>query len=312
MSTVDVVIPTYNRRALVVRCIASLRRQTRPPDRIIVVDDGSVDDTVTLLCQALPWVETIARPMNGGFAAAANTGLRSSTGDFVALLNNDAIAEPGWLAALVAAASADPALGSCASKMVFADRPGIVNSTGIFVRPSGGARDIGYGEPDGPAFERDREVIGGSGGALLLTRRALESVGLLDEDLIAYEEDVDWALRAQRAGFRCRFVAAARVRHAAHTTYGVSRSRTAYLQSRNLPLIPIKNFPIRLLLTALPQILAINVYQLCRLSWLGLPGPALRGKLSAIRAAPRFWRKRRSWAGKSDAGFADRLKALSR
>ena len=137
MPEILVVIPTWNGRHLLDGCLAALGAQTCRDFEIVVVDNGSTDGTVAWLQEHRPDVRVIANAENRGFAAAVNQGIRASNSRYVVTLNNDAEPDPGWLAALVAAADSDPSVGMCASKMLFAERPLIINSTGICVDRAG-------------------------------------------------------------------------------------------------------------------------------------------------------------------------------
>src|SRR5918998_4490278 len=119
---VDVIIPSYNGARFLPTCLDALRRQTYPDFAVLVVDDGSTDDTAALLVGRYPEVRLLRRPRNGGLVAACNDGIATTGAEVVCLLNNDTEAEPGWLAALVAALAATPQAGSAASKLLLFDR----------------------------------------------------------------------------------------------------------------------------------------------------------------------------------------------
>lgn len=290
---VVVIVPNWNGAHLLRDCLDSLRGQTMTPGQTIVVDDGSTDDSVTILRSEYPEVTLIERQVNGGYCRAVNAGIRASSGEHVLLLNNDAEAEPNWLAELVRAMEADAGLGSCASKMIFRDDPTRINSAGVAFRVDGVARDIGYGQPDGPQFCEAREVFGACGGAAVYRRSALEDVGLFDEDFDAYAEDTDWAFRAQLLGYRCRYLPTAVVQHRGHASFGRESHRAVFNSSRNAIYLVVKNMPDRLLLKYGARITVAQLYQVAYFASRRRAWPSLCGKVAALANLGRTLEKRR-------------------
>jgi GT2 family glycosyltransferase len=250
----SVVIPTWNGRDLLRAALRSLRRQTLRDVEIVVVDNGSRDGTVEMLGSEYPEVVVVRFAENRGFAVAVNAGVRASRGRCVALLNNDAEAEPGWLEALVGVLDARPEIGSVASRMVSASHPEILDSAGgamgLF------AFDIGRGHPDGPPFDRGREILCACGGAAAYRREVFEAIGEFDEAFFAWFEDVEFGIRAQLAGFRCWYEPAARVRHHAHATAGQLSTPKIVFMVRNALLLFFQTMPLRRLLPWGPLVLA--------------------------------------------------------
>src|SRR5580765_2007470 len=129
--TVAVLIVNWNGGEWLVRCLDSLDRQTRRPDHIIVIDNASTDDSLVRAERQLGQVQLIRLPDNVGFARANNIAAEAAKRyDSLALLNPDAVAEPGWLAALLAAAEREPSAASFASLMVLADTPQYLDGAG--------------------------------------------------------------------------------------------------------------------------------------------------------------------------------------
>jgi GT2 family glycosyltransferase len=220
-------------------------------------------------------------------------GLRAASGDLLALLNNDTEAHPEWLAALVSAMESHPNVGFCASKMLFADRRDYVNSAGLFLRVDGVGRDIGYGRPDGPEFACMVNIFGASGGAALYRRAMLDDVGLLDEDLMAYAEDLDLSFRAQLRGWPCLYVPAAIVYHRMGATFGRESPAKVYHSSCNMLTVLLKNMPANLLRRHWPQMLAAQIYQVLYYSLHGRAQAVIRGKIAAVRKLRGTLAKRR-------------------
>jgi GT2 family glycosyltransferase len=290
---VTTIVVSWNGRAYLDQCLSSLLAQTCQPQEIIVVDNGSTDGSAEYVAANYPGAHVMRLSENAGFAAANNLAIRQSSGAYVALLNNDAYAEPDWLTRLIEAAEGDPSVGMCASKMVFACRPDVINSTGICVDRAGIAWDRHGGEADDDRETQPVEIFGACGGAALYRRAMLDEVGLLDEDFFAYLEDVDLAWRAQRAGWRCLYVPAARVYHA-HSATGVEGSPFKSFQlGRNKVWLLAKNYPFKQLWMYTPL---VAIYDFAAVTY-ALVGRrdvhALRGRLAGLVGIVRMWQKRR-------------------
>lgn len=292
MTAATVIIPNWNGRHLLEQCLKSLAGQTFSDFRTIVVDNGSTDGSVAWVQEHHPEVRLIVNSQNRGFAAAINQGIRAGQGAYVLTLNNDAWAEPGWVAALIAAAESDPTVGMCASKMLFAGRPGIINSTGIALDKAGIAWDRRGGEADTASETVPVEVFGPCGGAALYRRAMLDQIGLFDEDFFAYLEDVDLAWRARRAGWRCLYVPAARVFHRHSATGREGSPFKSYHLGRNKVWLLAKNYPIGHLWPYLPLVF---LYDLAAVAYAAVARRdlhALAGRLAGWGGLPRMLRKR--------------------
>ncbi|MCY3775110.1 MAG: glycosyltransferase family 2 protein [Candidatus Aminicenantes bacterium] len=206
-----VIIPTWNRVRLLERCLSSLASQrVRCP--VLVVDNGSTDSTREMLETRFPEVEALALEENQGFARAVNRGILHCSTDYVALLNNDTEADPGWVEAGLAALERNPSYWFLASRMVDFRRRDLIDSAGDgydrtgmpFKRGRGDARQL---------HNYSRPVLGASAGAAFYRRRLFDRIGLFDETYYMYLEDVELSLRAQFTGHPCLYVPEAVVYH---------------------------------------------------------------------------------------------------
>jgi len=221
-------------------CLDSLRTQRFGDFEVVVIDNGSTDGSLRILAESYPEVRTVAWDANRGVAAAFNEGVRQCRGELLALVNNDMELDSGWLEALVGALDGDPAAGAAASKILFIDRQ-TINSAGDFYRRDGipgnrGVHEIDRGQYDQPAY-----VFGASGGASLYRRPLFDEIGLFDERLVSYCEDVDWAWRMQLAGHRCIYVPSAIAFHWGSATGGGQLA--SYYCGRNFIRVLLKNLP---------------------------------------------------------------------
>jgi len=292
---VAVIVVNWNGRRHLENCLPALQTQTFADFRVVLVDNGSDDGSVEWVAAHFPQVQLMRNAHNVGFAAANNQAIRATEAEFVVTLNNDTRVAPGWLAAFVEAAESDPTVGMAASKMLFADRPGTINSAGIALDAAGIAWDRLGGAPDDPDETMPVEVFGPCAGAALYRRAMLDQIGLFDEDFFAYLEDVDLAWRARWAGWRCLYAPAARVYHA-HSATGVEGSPfKSRLLGRNKVWLIAKNYgPAGRLLAHLPL---IALYDLAAVAFaLFARGNVynLLGRLEGLAGLPRAWRKRRA------------------
>ncbi len=239
----SIVIPTWNGAELLAACLRSLRAQTFRAFEVVVVDNGSTDRTRAMLAQEFGEVRLVPLPANRGFAPATNAGLRAARGEILVCLNNDVEAEPEWLAALVAALDARPDVGSVASKMMDAKRPGIIDAAGDGMALV--AWNLGRGQADGPRFREGREILSACAGAAAYRRAVFDRVGWFDETYFAWFEDVDLGIRAQLAGWRCWYEPGAVVRHHGSATAARLGDWKTFQTVRNGMYLFFKTMPLR-------------------------------------------------------------------
>jgi GT2 family glycosyltransferase len=259
VADVAVVVPNWNGARFLSDCLRSLAGQSAPAE-LIVVDGGSTDGSRELVSERFQQVTLLALESNPGFAGAVNRGIEHALAggaEFVALLNNDAVAEPDWLERLLGAARSHPEAGTVTSKLMLDDRVHI-DSTGDFYSSWGwayprGRDEVDHGQYDGP---QHREVFCGSGGASLYRGAMLEEVGLFDEDYFAYLEDQDIGFRAQLMGWKARYEPAAVAYHRLMGTSSTISNFGRYHAIRNCIYLYVKNLPHPLCWKYLPKFLA--------------------------------------------------------
>jgi GT2 family glycosyltransferase len=237
-----VVIPTLSADARLRECVESLGRQTGCHLEVIVVDNSG--SGLVRRNGNAPGARVIENARNVGFGAAINQGFRASTAPYLATLNDDAIAHPGWIAALVAALEARPDAGMCASQVrLYGEH--LLDSAGMLMAGDGSSKQRGQGRPpeDFPVAE---EALLPSGSAALYRRAMLEQIGGFDDDFFLYCEDTDLGLRARWAGWKCLYVPAAVVEHHYSHSAGAASPLKAYYVERNRLFVVAKNFPARM------------------------------------------------------------------
>jgi len=291
---VSIIILNWNGRRYLQDCLQAVFAQTTRDFEVMLVDNGSTDGSTDLVRTHFPGVRLIENTHNRGFAAANNQAIRATTSEFVATLNNDTQVEPGWLEALVNAMEAAPHVGMCASKMLFADPPHLINSAGIALDRAAIAWDRMGGQPDTPEDPSPQPVFGACAGAALYRRSMLDQIGLFDEDFFAYMEDVDLAWRAQLAGWEARYVPQARVYHHHSATAQEGSPFKRRLLGRNKVWLAVKNYPTPALYQYLPAILAYDGIAVGYTLLVQRDLNPLKGRLSSLSGLPRMLKKRRA------------------
>jgi len=288
---VSVVIVTWNGKEHLEACLAAVAAQGGVEAETILVDNASTDGTVEFVRSRFPAVRIVALGRNRGFAGGNNAGARDARGQYLAFLNNDTIADPGWLRALCAGLDEARGVALATSRIVYMHDPAVVDSAGDGLTRWGGAFKRHHGCPAIEAAE-SRDVFGACGAAFLIPKRVFEELGGFDEDFFLSHEDVDLSYRAQLRGYRCRYVADAVVRHRGSSSIG-RRSRLAVFHGqRNLEWMYLQNTPLPLLLRTLPGHLVYNAAAAAYFARHGLLGTFVSAKLAAVAGLPKVIRKR--------------------
>jgi GT2 family glycosyltransferase len=290
----SVVIPHYNGAHHLPPCFNGLRAQTYPHLEIILADNGSTDESLVLTRRDFPEVKIIELGSNMGFAGAVNRGIEQSRGQIIAPLNNDTEVAPGWAHALVDTLLAYPDAGIVASKMLLIDERDKLHSAGDGFGTDGIPINRGVWQKDEGQYDHDTYIFGGCAGAVAYRREMLEVIGLFDEDLFMYLEDVDLNWRAQLAGYRVVFAPQAVVYHHLSATGGGAVA--SYYTGRNTLFVLAKNLPgalfrrhWRAIITAQLRITLEAVR-----AWRGEAARArLRGQLAGLWGLPKWLARRR-------------------
>jgi GT2 family glycosyltransferase len=228
----------------------------------IVVDNGSSDGSDVAIAERD--VELIRTGENLGFAGGNNVGIRAALergADWVLLVNNDAVAGEGIADALERAAAARPDAGVLACKIYLHDD--VLQYAGASFYPLLGysGRLDGYGQRDDGRWQELRDVGRADGAAMAVSRAAIERAGLLDEDLFAYVEDVDWSLRIRAAGFAVVFAPDAKVWHlGSASTGGAASTANLYYATRNTLVVAERHRPLPPGLRALRRAVVVGAH----------------------------------------------------
>jgi hypothetical protein len=289
---VTVVVVTWNGAHLLGPCLESLAAQTIP-HRVLVVDNASTDGTTALLA-GFPEVDVLRLDSNTGFAGGAQAGLDRVGTEFAAFLNNDATAEPGWLAALLAPFDDGATVSAVTSRILLAADRRINNAGGAMTR-WGAGYDRGYGEPDGPPYDEPVDVGFCCGGACALRTQAARAVGGFPVEYFLYYEDTDLSWRLGLTGQRIRYAPDAVVHHL-HSASSDQRSTSfAFYNHRNQLLTVLRNAPVPLALASVGRFLLVTVVRVVRpgVEHSQRPGERLRVLGAVLRLLPASWTARR-------------------
>jgi N-acetylglucosaminyl-diphospho-decaprenol L-rhamnosyltransferase len=223
-----VVIPTLNARELLLECLASLERQTVRAS-VVVVDNASTDGTAEAIAERHPDVRVVRNGRNLGFGAAINRAALGLEGDALVLVNNDTVCEPDFVERITAPL-ARPEVGMVAGVLLQAASPGLVDSAGIELDTTLGSWDLLWNRPVAELAGAP-EPVGPCGGAAAYRLGAFRELGGFDEELFAYWEDVDLALRLRAAGWRCALARDARALHRHGQTVGAASPAARRLEA---------------------------------------------------------------------------------
>jgi GT2 family glycosyltransferase len=240
MQSVAVVIPNWNGSAMLGKLLSELASQSLPVGRVIVVDNGSTDDSVLVAQRA--GADVIPLPANTGFSHAVNLGIQSARTEWIAILNNDVSPYPDWLRNLMQQAQAGKAWFA-AGKLLDASASHRIDGAFDAICRGACAWRCGHGRPDSPLWNRPREIRFSPFTAAIFRGELFQRVGLLDEEFESYLEDIDFGIRCASAGFTGIYVPEAVAIHTGSATLGRWHPDIVRKIARNQLLLVAKHYP---------------------------------------------------------------------
>ncbi len=254
---VAILVLNWNKRDVTLACLESLAAADLGGATVWVVDNGSRDGSVDAIRARRPDVGVVALPRNRGYAGGNNAGVRAALdagAGAVLLLNNDTEVAPDFLPPLIEVLNGNPRAAAVSSAVMRLDSPEVLQEAWCDVHYGFGlARHVGVNALPGEGFDKPRRVDAAIGCSLLVAADAFRRVGLLDEEYFAYHEEIDWCVRARKAGYTLYYQPFSRVYHHYSKSTDVSRPprtpRSAEAESLPNP-IPLSWNPVRTYLGA--------------------------------------------------------------
>jgi GT2 family glycosyltransferase len=293
--SVTVVIVNWNGAKFIGQCLDALTRQSVLPQEVIVVDNASTDESLSII-NRYPNVKLIALTHNSGFAHANNLAISQANkqSTWIALINPDAFADPTWLEELMNAALENPDFSVIGSQLVMDLDPNKLDGVGDVYHVSGRVWRSGHGRTRDSYSNERKEIFSACAAAALFNKQALVSAGGFDEDYFCYVEDVDLGFRLRLLGFRCLYEPKSIARHiGSGTSSGQHSDFAAYYGHRNIVWTFVKNMPGMLFWLFVPLHIAMNCLSVLYLCIRGQGRVALSAKRDAIVGLPSAWQKRK-------------------
>lgn len=292
MGKVSIIIVNWNGKEILKNCLDSILKQSFNDYEVIVVDNGSVDNSVEFIPKYYPSFNVVALKENTGFTGGNIEGLKHAKGDFIVLLNNDAVLTPDWLSTMVSAIDSDCRIGFCSSKIIIEGTNKIDSVGDMFTTAFTGVKLGEFRNAD--EFSIRKYVPGACAAALIFRKSMLDEIGFLDNDFFLNHEDTDLSMRAWLAGWKCLFVPEAVVYHKVSASIGNLSDTSVYYFSRNNEWVWIKNTPLLLLIRYLPQRIiyemsSFGYFCILKRKW----RPFIKGKVAALLKLPLMLKKRK-------------------
>ncbi|MFB0516113.1 MAG: glycosyltransferase [Candidatus Neomarinimicrobiota bacterium] len=257
--TFSIVIANYNGLAFLKGCLDSLHKSTYPSLEIIMVDNGSTDESVPYVEQHYPLVRVIRSATNLSYSGGNNLGMRHARGQYIVLLNNDTEVTPGWLEPILEEFESDERIAACQPKVLSMTDRGAFEYAGA----AGGYMDrFGYPflrgrvfdtiEQDHGQYQLPGDLFWTSGAAMAIRTAVLSETGLLDEDFVLHMEEIDLCWRLHLGGYRLRVRPDAVIYHYGGGTLGQEKAAKMYYNHRNSVFMLLKNYSAQRLCWVLP------------------------------------------------------------
>lgn len=259
----SIIIVNWNGGEVFKTCLESLSRIDYPRWELIVVDNGSTDDSQNLALKIFSEKQTyklIRNKRNLGFAPANNQGYRKAKGKYILLLNNDTKVEPDFLVKMVGRMERNKSIGVMQPKIFLMDKMSHLDNAGSFLTYVGFFEHWGFLEKDSAEFNKEKEIFSAKGACMLIRKSVADKVGLFDRDFVSYFEESDFCWRVWLAGYKVIFYPGAAIYHKVGFTtrrQNVLEINLHYYKNRISSLI--KNLSVANLLVILPFHLTLSL-----------------------------------------------------
>lgn len=256
---VSVLVLNWNGKRFLRPCLRSLLGNTCPHVELILVDNGSTDESVSLVRSEFPEVRIVGHNDNLGFSQGYNVAVSHAKGRFLIFLNNDTVVKRGWLVPLIQHLIDNRDVGITTSKILFQGTQ-VVNTAGGYLKLWTGVGELGYGQPE-EALPAGRliEPFYASGAAMAIRRDLFEQLGRFDDRMFAYGEDLDLSWRARLAGYRIVHISESIVYHHLSGTWGGLNPRKVRMVTSHYIRAMLKCLSVMNLLHSLPAHVAFAV-----------------------------------------------------
>lgn len=239
---VSIIIPNYNGEKTIKDCLQSIYLLDYSKFEVILVDDASMDNSISVIHEFSHRLRIIKNTVNRGFARTINRGIRESKGEVVVLLNMDTVVKKDWLSELVKVLISDERIAIVGSKILDPDDKTIQHAGGL-IRDNALTVHIGRGEIDNGQYNRIREVDYICGASLGFRKSLLRDIGYLEEDYSPlYYEDTDLAFRARKKGYKVVYVPDSILVHNENFSTGGLTAKFYYFYHKSRIRFALKNY----------------------------------------------------------------------
>ncbi len=262
---VSIIIVNWNGQAVLNDCLRSLKNVTYPHYELIIVDNGSTDNSKSLIekYQNRLHITLLMNNKNVGFAPANNQGVKAAKGKYLLLLNNDTKVSADFLSVMVDKMEADQSIGALQPKIYMMDRPHYLDNAGTFLTRTGFLQHWGYGQKDSDEFDKERVIFSAKGACLLTRKSVVQKVGLFDEKFGSYFEESDFCWRVWLAGLKVLYYPKTHILHkVGYTSKQMSQIDVNYHSLKNR----IRSLAVNLSFTNILFLLTFHIALLTSLS----------------------------------------------
>lgn len=297
---IDIIIPNYNGVKDLEICFCSLDKQTYKDYNVILVDNGSSDNSVEFTKKTYPRHQIVSLDKNYGFAKAINAGLEFAItinkSQYIVLLNNDVELTEDFLAKGIETFEKVNDASFIAVKMLNYFNRDIIDDCGDFIKANGGSPFArGHGDKDTGQYDKPEFIFGACAGAAFYKKEVFNKIGLFDEDYFAYLEDLDLSFRLQIAGYKCYYNPDIVCYHKRGETSKKISGFNIRLSEKNLIALRLKNYPLWIYLKYTPLFFLARVVRYYKFIKYHPPvifRSAVKGYLRGLLEIPKSIRKR--------------------